>query len=632
MSPRWEFKPLARGDKIREATQGEFFTTDAIRNPAEAIVRESVQNSLDAALGGPLRVRFYLSGRKGALTPGKAKRYFAGAESHYQAADNGLRNAPSPDEPCWFLVCEDFGTRGLQGDPTQWSDAPGQKNHFFYFFRTEGRSAKSEGDRGRWGLGKYVFPRSSRVHSFVAVTVRADDKRRLLMGEAILKTHRIGTRTYQADGWFGMEDDGLVLPFEDPELIDAFCADFQLQRRSQSGLSVVIPWCDEEMESSHFIAAAARDYFYPILHGDLAVVVETPDEVVTLTADSLEETLRQRQPDLGRELASLLKLSRWAISLSSADITVLGLPPATHSHKWSDEVFTASDAAAHRTSLDGGQSLAFRVPVVVREKVTDRRLPSFFDLFLVRDDTDENGRPAFIREGILISDIRAPRARGIRAMVVVQDGPLATLLGDSENPAHTQWLKNGSNFKDRYVYGASYIDFVTRSVSAVVQAIMDTGQDTDPALLVDYFSVQAVADSPTRRSGKRSGGEKEKEPPHPAPPVPPLPKKPSRFRITRLTGGFSVGAGDEEAEAPWTMSIRAAYNVRRGNAMSRYRPEDFRFDKEPVVVDLTGAEIVKSLNNHLLVEVRQKDFAITVTGFDVNRDLMVQTSVSRGEQ
>jgi hypothetical protein len=57
MSPHWEFKPLARGDKIREATQGEFFSTDAIRNPAEAIVRESVQNSLDAATrGGPVRV------------------------------------------------------------------------------------------------------------------------------------------------------------------------------------------------------------------------------------------------------------------------------------------------------------------------------------------------------------------------------------------------------------------------------------------------------------------------------------------------------------------------------------------------------------------------------------------------
>jgi hypothetical protein len=41
-------------------------------------------------------------------------------------------------------------------------------------------------------VGKFVFPRSSRVSSFLAVTVRHDDDRRLMMGRVILKTHAIG--------------------------------------------------------------------------------------------------------------------------------------------------------------------------------------------------------------------------------------------------------------------------------------------------------------------------------------------------------------------------------------------------------------------------------------------------------
>ena len=41
MNLQWGFKQWERGDKIRDPIQGEFFSTDAIRNPAEAFVRET---------------------------------------------------------------------------------------------------------------------------------------------------------------------------------------------------------------------------------------------------------------------------------------------------------------------------------------------------------------------------------------------------------------------------------------------------------------------------------------------------------------------------------------------------------------------------------------------------------------
>ena len=48
----WHFRELTVGEKTREPIQGEFFSTDAIRNHADALVRESIQNSLDAAIKG----------------------------------------------------------------------------------------------------------------------------------------------------------------------------------------------------------------------------------------------------------------------------------------------------------------------------------------------------------------------------------------------------------------------------------------------------------------------------------------------------------------------------------------------------------------------------------------------------
>src|SRR5690606_738794 len=47
--PEWTFYEWRTGPSQRDPIQGEFFATEAIRDPAEALVREGIQNSLDAA-------------------------------------------------------------------------------------------------------------------------------------------------------------------------------------------------------------------------------------------------------------------------------------------------------------------------------------------------------------------------------------------------------------------------------------------------------------------------------------------------------------------------------------------------------------------------------------------------------
>ncbi len=222
MSAQWIFRELRRGDKDRQPTQGEFFATDAIRSVAEALVRESIQNSLDAGLkapGEPVLVSFHL----GTATTKAARRYFEDGWKHFSAEGNGLDDVPKQEDACPFLTVEDFGTTGLVGDVSQWRHQPAVKNPFYYFFRTEGRSGKGEEDRGRWGIGKYVFPRSSRINAFLALTVRSDDKQRLLMGQAVLKSHVVGKNYFTPDGDYGQDgQDGFVLPDDDSGLLDQF--------------------------------------------------------------------------------------------------------------------------------------------------------------------------------------------------------------------------------------------------------------------------------------------------------------------------------------------------------------------------------------------------------------------------
>jgi hypothetical protein len=234
----WHFRPLQVGEKTREPIQGEFFATEAIRNPAEALVREGSQNTLDAAKEETVSIRLFLASGAHALAANRSSKWMGGAWSHIQADGNGLREVPSQNDSCPFLVFEDFGTKGLQGDVNQAFDEPEVQNHFFYFFRAEGRTGKNDLDRGRWGIGKHVFPRSSRASTFFGLTVRADDGQRLLMGHTVLKSHRVGSTHFSPDGYLGVQrQDKLVLPVSDKATLDSFCADFRLARKNESGLS-----------------------------------------------------------------------------------------------------------------------------------------------------------------------------------------------------------------------------------------------------------------------------------------------------------------------------------------------------------------------------------------------------------
>jgi hypothetical protein len=165
MNLGWMFREMARGEVNVDPIQSEFFTTEAIDGQAEAIVREAVQNSLDAGTTGTkVRVCFRISDEKDSLDSSTHQFFFKGLELHLSAPDVGLAKRPDSHEKVAFLTIEDFGTRGLWGDPSQSADEKDERNDFYYFWRNVGRSRKGETDLGRWGLGKNVFPATSRAN------------------------------------------------------------------------------------------------------------------------------------------------------------------------------------------------------------------------------------------------------------------------------------------------------------------------------------------------------------------------------------------------------------------------------------------------------------------------------------
>ena len=134
---KWHFSPKRPSDKTRDPIAGEFFSSDAIKNAGEALVREGIQNSLDARLdkdAGVARVRIYVSGKRGAIAARDMERWTDGIWPHLHAPKNGLKQGMfSQAGPCSYLAFEDFETTGLTGDAECCEAVEGDKNAFFYF-------------------------------------------------------------------------------------------------------------------------------------------------------------------------------------------------------------------------------------------------------------------------------------------------------------------------------------------------------------------------------------------------------------------------------------------------------------------------------------------------------------------
>ena len=279
---------------MRDSANDAFFTAESLENLSEALVREGIQNSLDAArrdAGGVRQVK--VSIRFVPNAPSEVREFlanhFSSARANFERGLN-LRNLNTLfDESSGYLVFEDFGTKGLTGDVHEWRLERAEQNAFFSFFRAEGQSPKSGESLGRWGIGKQVFPTSSRLHAMFGLTVRADNPSRVLMGSAVVRTHSIGEQDYQPDGWFGCREiaDEPVKPVTDSEFINSFEKAFGLKRGSEPGLSIVVPSVDERVNVADLRRGIVRSFFWPILLGELVVDLDGPEESWRIDAETL---------------------------------------------------------------------------------------------------------------------------------------------------------------------------------------------------------------------------------------------------------------------------------------------------------------------------------------------------------
>ncbi len=595
----WYFRDISEDPSEKELTQQDQFNNDEVVL-AEALVRETIQNSTDAGISDkiPVRVRFALS----QPTSPESRNFFSslldGLTPHLQACGIAV-----PTGPQKFLVIEDFETTGLEG-------AIDRKDNgqFCGFWRRFGRSNKKGAMGGRWGLGKLVFSSSSSIKTLIGLSRREGVDPLCLMGQAILRNHGIGGVESDSVGFWCAPGSRKGLPSTDANLCREFAKATGLRRTDQTGLSLVIPYLLPEIEPQHLMLATLKNYYFPILTGRL--IVDVNDTRISA------ETFDQVSAELGGEAiaASVLSFVRQLQSLRAT--RAVPLPDNWQSTAITGELLGEELATTLRNQFKAGEMLYVRAPLSVSLKTGQARSRStHVDLFMRPTVAGERSQTLVVRGSITVpTEGKKAHLPDCHAALVADDPVISQVLGDAENPAHTQWNERAEKLRANWAGAHTVLRRIRAVLHEIHAVVADRIERDDPLALVDFFSIPI--ERPKDR-GQRGTTGRTKD-------LPPPRQKP--FRIQRRVGGFTLLPNPKAPPEnfPLKIHLRCAYDVLNGNPFRRFSDDDFNFFKEGLRIEKHNADCWPTDPNQVDIEARSSDFRIEVTGFDVNRDLVVE--------
>jgi hypothetical protein len=602
----WQFRKLGEGEPERSPHEAEFFNVGDL-DASAALIREAIQNSLDARLNGnePVHIRISLNSepRSGRNS------YYSELLDHVKSCEFKLDSALKG--PFTYLIIEDFGTRGLDGPISRTEVTGDKKSNYYNLWWREGISKKEGRDAGRWGLGKTVFFVCSELRSFWGYTVRHDDNRHLLLGKALLKSHIHDGSHYDYYGYYCV---GENQPIEDPKQIATFKNRFRIFRNDEPGLSIVIPFPIADISRDNLLKASIQHYFYSIIKGLLTIDICQNDTILSLDKKTIFDiahdidwkgTTWEHHP-----VSNLLYFIYNSVKATEEHFFTLqeSNPP-----KISDTLF-GEDLEGARALFSEGKLVPIKVPVQI-QPVSGEKIKSHFKVFIQKDEQLQRVEEFYIRSGISISEIRLLRGVNLRALLTAEEEPVARFLGDSESPAHTDWKERSETFKQRYHNAVSTLRYIRTSLRDITPILNVPPPGVDPDFLKDIFYVR-------EEQGKAAGD-------NPVSTIPPdLQKSVGVFSITSQDGGFRLSLADKQTFEPFTARIEVAYDTKKGNPFARYDPWDFKFDTSntgygKIIPRVKGAQIKKMEYNMLLLSIEDPKFELKTAGFDKNRDLVV---------
>lgn len=613
----WQFKEFQPGDIIRNSHEEEFFTMQV---PLQSVVREALQNSLDATISGeePVIVRFLYS-----RAPRDAGEIFAGLKEHLIVS--GINATGIGSTGFDFLAVEDFNTKGLTGNTSYTECLRNGEGNFCNFWWVDGSTRKGITNGGRWGLGKYSFFVFSKIKLFFGISVPEPGNSALLMGRVLLKRHNLEGGTYRPEGIFASSDSE---PIREISVIDKFQSYFGLERGSKNGLSIVIPYPETDSTLSvlnDIVYHVLDNYLYSIAAGKLRVNVEERIGIqkseVLISSDTIETVLRNfsRADHRFADFEKIYGLYR-KILAKEPDLT-LRLENEDFPSIDSQSFGRRTDEVRRIFSESRDSVIKIRIPFRIQRRDLPEMEETYVDLSLSADPSFSNEQVQCLRNGIkIINGIREFRMRAGLAVLIAEDGLASEFLGDSENPSHTEWNSRTERLRaGKFLYPDKVLKFIKSLPRNIVEFLSEKPESEDRDALVDIFFIK---DQSTARGGIRHVN------PNPNPRT-----SVKFFDLTRTGTGFRLALAEAAQEnLPKVIIVRTAYDTAEGNPFRKYSRFDYIIGLNEVKVEeVKGGKVLDVSENIIKVLAESKDFVIEVTGFDPRRDLIVDSRMKEVE-
>jgi hypothetical protein len=606
----WMFSLLDKGSKNRDPMNEAFFDDSDTLTDVYSLVRESVQNSLDARVDEDLPVRVRFSLQSFCPIEPKYEKYFSGLGTHVERVLGADAASKLNLLASRALIIEDFNTSGLSGSTRNEipSDSDKDNSNFFYFVHAEGSTNKSEGKKGKWGVGKVVYPKVSEIRAFFLYSTRLthNQKSSVALGQSILRSHQIGDQGFQPDGWFASyesQEGYFELKAEEATQLHN---DWDLTRHEQLGLSLVVPFLQDEIRADSLLSAVVREYFMAIVLGDLVCEISQEDGTTEVVdAESIRSAVDLINFKKDKEKNDFLRVLELSLALKSGDAAKYSSEEVHFGEEGSGIVVPEQVRNEIIAKFNAGEIVHLSVPVVVpAPNNAPAVLSSFSVVFRSHDDREQ--AVTFSREGILVPGLRSEISRESALLVHIDSGPLGNLLGLAEGPAHTNWDAKNRKFRDAFPSTSNasrVISFVRTKPNSFVRSLSSIDEKVEDSLLARFFETSHFGE----------GKLKSKKP------DPDVLTKEVKINLSLIDGGFRLSSASKVALPKDKFRVTLAYGVSKGNAFSKWNNADFEVSE--MEVESKNLSIVSSNGNVLDFIANSSEFSISIKGFDKLRNL-----------
>ena len=239
-------------------------------NPYYSIVRESIQNSLDAVFeeSEPVKIVFSFDKIKKDDYPNlfDLKTHITAClqthrnDKQAEKLFNPMASYIDKNSQIEILKISDYNTKGMDYDSSDYNSG------FTSFVRAEGKSSKNDkGSGGSFGFGKGAYYVLSKIKTLI-VSTRTDSGKVFFEGKTRLATHRIGSKIYTRDGFYNKDYCNPV--FKESDIPDYF-------KRTKSGTDVyVVGLIKLDDRKSQMIKSVLNNFWLAVQSDKLIVQVD----------------------------------------------------------------------------------------------------------------------------------------------------------------------------------------------------------------------------------------------------------------------------------------------------------------------------------------------------------------------